>query len=82
VRIDACQPVTGSDLWPKLRILRAQPSVGAGYLTGGNYPAIAALLTTGAAQFASELKSRKAKNEAKKSGLYYLLKAETKARGR
>jgi hypothetical protein len=56
--------------------------VGAGYLTGGNYPAIAALLTTGAAQFASELKSRKAKNEAKKSGLYYLLKAETKARGR
>jgi hypothetical protein len=44
------------------------PSVGAGYLTGGNYPAIAALLTTGAAQLASELKSRKARMKRRRVG--------------
>jgi hypothetical protein len=57
------------------------PAVGAGYLTGGSIGAIAALLTSGAAHLPTELKSSNSgKSEAKKRGLYYLLKAEAKAR--
>lgn len=57
------------------------PAVGAGYLTGGGIGAIAALLTSGAAHLPTELKSSNSgKSEAKKNGLYYLLRVEAKAR--
>jgi hypothetical protein len=68
--------------WMGRSALTIFPTVGAGYLSGGSYGAMATLLTTGATQIGLEFKSRNAKNEAKKSGLYYLLKAETKTRGR
>jgi hypothetical protein len=55
------------------------PGVVAGYMTGGGYAALAALVTGGAAHVPSELKSAMTSSrEAKKSGLYYLLKVETK----
>jgi hypothetical protein len=67
--------------WIKRSICKIMPGVVAGYMTGGRYAALAALVTGGAAHVPSELKSATTSSrEAKKSGLYYLLKVETKAK--
>ena len=64
--------------WIKRSALKMAPMVGAGYLTGGAYGALAALLTSGAVNVPAERKASDGSKEAAKSGLYYLLKVETK----
>lgn len=61
--------------WVTRSISKLVPIVGAGYLTGGNMGGIAAFLTAGAAELSA---ARSASKDTRKSGLYYLLKAEAK----
>jgi hypothetical protein len=68
--------------WIRRSIFKIMPGVIAGYMTGGQYAALAALLTGGATHVHSELKSATGPSkEARTSGLYYLLKVENSARG-
>ena len=63
--------------WIARSAYKMLPTVGAGYLTGGTMGGIATLLTGGAALIPNEYSSaHSAIKAAKKSGLYYLLKAE------
>jgi hypothetical protein len=64
--------------WIGRSLFKLVPTVAAGYLTGGNITAIATLLTGSATEFVTAYSSsRGAAKEAKKSGLYYLLRAES-----
>jgi hypothetical protein len=65
--------------WIGRSAYKMAPIVGAGYLAGGNIGAIAALLTSGVAHVPTELKSSTSgTSDAKRNGLYYLLKAEAR----
>ncbi|MBR1193876.1 hypothetical protein JQ634_35400 [Bradyrhizobium sp. AUGA SZCCT0240] len=57
--------------------MKIVPGVAAGYMTGGLWSAVAALITGGATHIPTEMKSgTSAAKQAKANGLYYLLKVE------
>lgn len=63
--------------WFKRSLMKIVPGVAAGYMTGGQWAALAALITGSAAHVPSELRSASgAAKQAKANGLYYLLKVE------
>jgi hypothetical protein len=65
--------------WITRSVFTMLPTVGAGYLAGGMMGAIATFLTSGVAHVPKEFSSdHKPAKDAKKNGLYYLLKAESK----